>query len=151
MRIPVDTRRPAVTDDELADRYATFITIDRASFRLRFFKRLKLARTYRVGVGRAGFETPVGLYRIQNKAVNPSWFVPDKPWAGELAGKVIPPGPDNPIKARWLGIYDGAGIHGTADVASIGTAASHGCIRMRIPEVEELYDRVPVGTRVYVQ
>lgn len=149
--VPVDTRTPAVTDGELADRYATFITIDRASFRLRLFKRLRLVRTYRVGVGRAGFETPVGLYRIQNKAVNPSWFVPDKPWAGDLAGKVIPPGPDNPIKARWLGIYDGAGIHGTADVASIGTAASHGCIRMLISEVKQLYERVPVGASVYVQ
>jgi lipoprotein-anchoring transpeptidase ErfK/SrfK len=115
-----------------------------------FFKRLKLANTYRIGVGRAGFETPSGLYRVQNKAVNPSWFVPDKPWAGSLAGKVIPPGPDNPIKARWMGIYDGAGIHGTSDTASIGTAASHGCIRMLIPQVEELYDQVPVRTPIYI-
>lgn len=147
---PVRIRKPGVTTRELADRYPTFLTIDRGSFRLRLFKRLKLVRTYRIGVGRVGFETPIGLYRIQNKAVNPSWFVPDKPWAGRLAGKVIPPGPDNPIKARWLGIYDGVGIHGTSDVGSIGTAASHGCIRMLIPEVERLYERVPVGTSVYI-
>jgi lipoprotein-anchoring transpeptidase ErfK/SrfK len=83
-------------------------------------------------------------------AENPSWHVPDSDWAGDLAGEVIPPGPENPIKARWMGIYDGAGIHGTDAVNSIGTNASHGCIRMRIPDVEELYDRVKVGTPVYI-
>ena len=108
-------------------------------------------RSYVVGVGQAGFETPAGLYRIQNKAVNPAWHVPNRDWAGDLAGKVIPGGrADNPIKSRWLGIYDGAGIHGTADIASLGTAASHGCIRMSIPEVEQLYPQVPVGTPVYI-
>jgi lipoprotein-anchoring transpeptidase ErfK/SrfK len=141
---------PHVTRADLDKKYPYFITIDRSSFRLRFFKRLKLVRTYRIGVGQAGFETPAGLYHVQNKAVNPSWSVPNKPWAGALAGKVIPPGPENPIKARWMGIYDGAGIHGTSDTASIGTAASHGCIRMLIPEVEELYDRVPVRTPIYI-
>ena len=68
-----------------------------------------------------------------------------------LAGKVIPGGsPENPIKARWMGVYDGAGIHGTADDSSIGSAASHGCIRMHIPDVEELYDKVPVGAPIYI-
>ena len=71
--------------------------------------------------------------------------------AGSLAGRVIPGGtPQNPLKARWMGIYDGAGIHGTDQVGSLGTAASHGCIRMAIPEVIELYDKVPVNTPVYV-
>jgi lipoprotein-anchoring transpeptidase ErfK/SrfK len=79
------------------------------------------------------------------------WSVPNSPWAGALAGKVIPGGaPDNPIKARWLGIYDGAGIHGTDQTSSLGTAASHGCIRMSIPEVKELYAQVPVRTPVYI-
>jgi lipoprotein-anchoring transpeptidase ErfK/SrfK len=140
-----------VTTAELADKYPHFITIDRQSFRLRYFKDLKLTKTYVVGVGQAGFDTPVGLYHVQNKAVNPAWHVPKKPWAGKLAGRVIPPGPDNPIKSRWMGIYDGAGIHGTADVGSLGTAASHGCIRMSVPQVEELYDRVPVQTPIYIQ
>jgi lipoprotein-anchoring transpeptidase ErfK/SrfK len=143
--------QPKVTTAELADKYPHFITIDRQSFRLRYFKDLKLTKTYVVGVGQAGFDTPVGLYHVQNKAVNPAWHVPKKPWAGKLAGRVIPPGPDNPIKSRWMGIYDGAGIHGTADVGSLGTAASHGCIRMSVPQVEELYDRVPVQTPIYIQ
>jgi lipoprotein-anchoring transpeptidase ErfK/SrfK len=63
---------------------------------------------------------------------------------------VIPPGPQDPIKARWLGFYNGAGIHGTDNVGSLGSAASHGCIRMSIPDVEELYSLVPYGTPIYI-
>ena len=76
--------------------------------------------------------------------------MPNSDLAGDLAGTVVPPGPSNPIKARWMGIYDGAGIHGTDVTGSIGTAASHGCIRMLIPDVIELYDQVPVGAPVYI-
>ena len=76
--------------------------------------------------------------------------MPNSAWAGDLAGQVIPPGPSNPIKARWMGIYAGAGIHGTTDVGSLGSAASHGCIRMAIPDVIDLYDRTPIGTTVYI-
>lgn len=82
--------------------------------------------------------------------MNPAWSVPEAPWTGDLAGQVIPPGPSNAIKARWMGFFEGAGIHGTDDVSSIGTAASHGGIRMRVPEVIELYRRVEVGTPVHV-
>ena len=103
------------------------------------------------GTGIPNLEFSAGLYNIQNKAVNPAWHVPNSDWAGDLAGKVIAgDDPSNPIKARWMGIYDGAGIHGTDAEGSIGTAASHGCIRMRIPEVIELYDEVPVGAPVYI-
>jgi lipoprotein-anchoring transpeptidase ErfK/SrfK len=64
---------------------------------------------------------------------------------------VIPGGsPENPLKARWLGIFDGAGIHGTDAINSLGTAASHGCVRMRISDVEELYDEVPLNSPVYI-
>jgi lipoprotein-anchoring transpeptidase ErfK/SrfK len=82
--------------------------------------------------------------------VNPTWYVPNEEWAGELAGSVVPPGPENPLKARWMGFYGGAGIHGTDDLASLGTAASHGCIRMSIPDVTELYEQVSVGTPVAI-
>jgi len=150
LRVPVKKVQPKVTTGQLAKKYPAIITVDRASFRLRLFKNLKLHKTYRIAVGQAGLETPAGQYTIQNMAVNPSWHVPDSAWAGELAGQVIPPGPDNPIKARWMGIYDGAGIHGTDAVGSIGTNASHGCIRMLIPDVIELYDQVQVGTPVYI-
>jgi lipoprotein-anchoring transpeptidase ErfK/SrfK len=142
--------KPKVTTAELAKKYPTVITVDRASFRLRLWKDLKLVKTYPIAVGMAGLETPSGVYTINDKQVNPSWHVPNSAWAGDLAGKVIPPGPDDPIKARWMGIYAGAGIHGTTDVSSLGSAASHGCIRMAIPDVIDLYDRVPLGTTVYI-
>jgi lipoprotein-anchoring transpeptidase ErfK/SrfK len=141
---------PKVTTGELREKFSHFIGVSRGRFELRLFERLRLVKVYRISVGQIGYETPAGLYHIENKAVNPSWFVPNRPWAGALAGKVIPPGPANSIRARWLGIYDGAGIHGTAEVDSIGTRASRGCIRMLVPEVIELYDRVSLGTPVYI-
>jgi lipoprotein-anchoring transpeptidase ErfK/SrfK len=150
LRAPLTHVRPKVTTAELAGKYPSIITVDRNTHRLRLFKNLKLKKTYPIAVGQAGLETPAGQYTIQNMAENPSWHVPQSAWAGALAGKVIPPGPQNPIKARWMGIYAGAGIHGTDAVNSIGTNASHGCIRMRIPDVEELYEQVKVGTPVYI-
>jgi lipoprotein-anchoring transpeptidase ErfK/SrfK len=142
---------PKVTTEELRRKYDTVIVINRSQFRLRLFKGLKLRETYPIAVGQVGLETPAGQYSIANKAINPAWHVPNSPWAGKLAGKVIPGNdPTNPIKARWLGVYDGVGIHGTADDASIGSNASHGCIRMHIPDVEKLYDEVPVGSAIYI-
>ena len=151
VRIRTKVTQPKVSTEDLASKYPIVITVDRGSFRLRLWRNLKPAKTYRIAVGQVGLETPAGLYNVQNKAINPAWHVPDSDWAGKLAGKVIPGGrADNPLKARWLGIYNGAGIHGTDAVSSLGTAASHGCIRMAIPDVIELYDQVPVATPVYI-
>ncbi len=148
--VPVIATAPRVTSSTLAARYPTIITVDRAAFTLRLWKNLRLVRSYRIAVGMAGLQTPAGLYRVQEKQVNPSWHVPNSAWAGSLAGQTIPPGPQDPIKARWMGIYNGAGIHGTDELSSLGTAASHGCIRMAIPDVIELYSETPLGTPVYV-
>jgi L,D-transpeptidase catalytic domain/Putative peptidoglycan binding domain len=148
--IPVRPVRPRVSLLSLTRHYGTYVLVSRETFTLRLYKRLKLVKTYRIAVGRAGLETPAGEYTINDKQVNPSWHVPLSSWAGDLAGRVIPPGPDDPIKARWMGFYDGAGIHGTDEIWSIGTAASHGCIRMTIPDVEDLYPRVPLDTPIYV-
>ena len=143
--------KPKVTTDDLKRKYDTVIIVNRSQFRLQLYKGLKLHETFPIAVGRVGLETPAGQYTIANKAINPAWHVPNSPWAGDLAGKVIPgDDPTNPIKARWLGVYDGVGIHGTSDDASIGHNASHGCIRMHIPDVEKLYDEVPVGSAVYI-
>jgi lipoprotein-anchoring transpeptidase ErfK/SrfK len=142
--------KPEVTGKEVASEYPSYLTLDRSSFTLRLYEDLKLAKTYTVAVGMEGLETPEGLYAIQEKEENPVWNVPDSDWAGSLAGQTIPPGPSNPIKARWMGIYEGAGIHGTEETYSLGSAASHGCVRMAIPDVEELYDRVEVGTPIYI-
>lgn len=150
VEVPVKVLKPKVTTTDLRQKFSRFIGISRDRFELRFFVNLKLVKVYRISVGQVGYDTPTGLYNVRNKAVNPSWFVPNKPWAGDLAGKVIPPGPDNPIKSRWMGIYNGAGIHGTDATGSIGQRASHGCIRMLIPDVVDLYDKVPVGTPVFI-
>jgi lipoprotein-anchoring transpeptidase ErfK/SrfK len=127
------------------------VTIDRGNFKLSLFKKLERVQTYPIAVGQVGLETPAGLYKIQNKAVNPAWHVPNSAWAGSLAGQVIPGGaPNNPLRARWLGVYDGVGVHGTDARGSIGTNASHGCIRMLVEDVEKLYDEVPIGTPIYI-
>jgi len=150
LTIPVQPVRPKLGLYGLSRRYSTYILVSRETFTLRLFKHLKLVKTYRIAVGRIGLETPAGEYTIDDKQINPSWHVPLSSWAGDLAGRIIPPGPDDPIKARWLGFFNGAGIHGTDEISSIGTAASHGCIRMTIPDVEDLYPRVPLHTPIYV-
>ncbi|MGA8219021.1 MAG: L,D-transpeptidase/peptidoglycan binding protein [Solirubrobacterales bacterium] len=147
----VRTTKPEINKKDLAKAYPRYIYIDRANFKLRFYSHLRLKRTYTVAVGQQGLETPAGLYHAQDKQVDPSWHVPNSAWAGSLAGQVIPPGPADPLKARWIGIFDGAGIHGTDEVSSLGHAFSHGCVRMAIPDVIDLYDRVEVGDPIYVQ
>ncbi|HTE62748.1 MAG TPA: L,D-transpeptidase/peptidoglycan binding protein [Solirubrobacteraceae bacterium] len=144
--------KPEVTTDELAKKYPAVLVVNRSAFQLTLYKNLKLVRTYGIAVGQLGLETPAGLYHIQNKAVDPAWTMPNSDWVAPAdRGTVVPGGtPENPLKARWLGIYDGAGIHGTDAASSIGTAASHGCVRMRIPDVIELYDQVPVGAPIYI-
>jgi lipoprotein-anchoring transpeptidase ErfK/SrfK len=151
VRAPVRILKPKVTQAQLADKYPVVLIADRYNFKLRLYRNLELQKEYTVAVGALGFDTPAGLYHIQNKAVDPAWSVPNSDWAGDLAGTVVPGGvPENPLKARWLGIYDGAGIHGTDQTYSLGTAASHGCIRMAIPDVIEVYDQVPVGAPIYI-
>jgi lipoprotein-anchoring transpeptidase ErfK/SrfK len=142
--------KPDVLSSEVAAEYPSYLTLDRANFTLKLWKHLKLAEEYTVAVGQEGLETPEGLYAIETKEVEPTWHVPESSWAGSLAGQDIPPGPSNPLKARWLGIFEGAGIHGTEETWTLGSAASHGCVRMSIEDVIELYDQVEVGTPIYI-
>jgi lipoprotein-anchoring transpeptidase ErfK/SrfK len=150
LAVPIVHPRPHVTATLLRRRYPSYITIDRGAFTLRLFSHLRFLKSYPIAVGQQGLQTPAGIYHVQNKVVNPSWQVPFSSWTGSLAGQIIPPGPDDPLKARWLGIFNGAGIHGTDETWSIGHAVSHGCVRMTIPDVIDLYDRVKVGTPVYI-
>jgi hypothetical protein len=144
--------RPAVRRSDLRRIYRTYVSVSRGARVVRLFKRLRVVRRYRVAVGAAGYATPAGLHRVQSKQRNPTWYVPNRAWAGSLAGQRIPPGdPRNPLKARFIAIGGGVGFHGTGDLGSIGQAASHGCIRMTIPDVISLYNRVPVGTPVLIR
>jgi lipoprotein-anchoring transpeptidase ErfK/SrfK len=150
--VPTRKIQPAVTTAQLVAKTPAYIVIDRNEFRLRFYAHLKLAKTYEIAVGMEGLETPAGLHHIEWEQVDPPWYVPKKAWAGALAGTVVPPGPGDPLKARFMSFEGGAGIHGIdpSEYSSIGHNASHGCVRMRIPDVIALYSVTPVGTPVYI-
>lgn len=142
--LPSRRVKPAVT------RLPNAIIIDRGNFRLTLWKHRGGTQTYPIAVGMPGHATPVGNFRVIEKQVNPTWFPPDSPWAAGLGP--VPPGPGNPLGTRWIGTSAPAiGIHGTPVPSSIGTRASHGCIRMYIRDVERLYSQVELGTPVYIR
>jgi L,D-transpeptidase catalytic domain/Putative peptidoglycan binding domain len=154
IHVKTRTVKPEVTTEQLAAKYPAVLVLNRSAFTLTLYKHLKRAKSYQVAVGMVGLETPAGTYHIQNKAVNPAWTEPNSDWvAAADRGKVVPGGTaENPLKARWLGIFNGAGIHGIdpSEYGSIGHQASHGCVRMRIPDVIDLYPQVPVGAPIYI-
>lgn len=142
-RLPTRRVRPAVS------RVPTAVLIERSRFRLTLFQNGRRARTFGVAVGQPAFPTPAGAFHIVTKQRNPTWFPPSSPWAAGLGP--VPPGVNNPLGTRWMGTSASAiGIHGTPQPGSIGSAASHGCIRMRISEAEYLYDRIDIGTTVRI-
>ncbi len=104
--------------------------------------------TYPVAIGKAGWETPVGHYKIERLQSDPEWEHP-------LTKRIFPPGPDNPLGAAWIGFRSDAGVHygfhGTYDEFLLGEAVSHGCVRMANPDILDLFDRVELGTDVTVR
>ncbi|MGF1478651.1 MAG: L,D-transpeptidase [Cyanophyceae cyanobacterium] len=108
----------------------------------------ELTASYPIAVGKRGWETPTGVFAVRQKLKNPAW---EHPWTGEI----VPPGPNNPLGAGWVGFWtDGVnsiGFHGTPDESLIGQAVSHGCVRMRNADVLALYEQVEVGTLVVVE
>ena len=148
-RIPIklswDVLAPRVTSADLDET----IVILRGSNRLLFFVDAKLVRWFGVATGQASYPTPLGDYEIVTLQRNPWWYPPPSPWAAD--SEPVPPGPGNPLGTRWMGISAPyVGIHGTPDSASIGYSASHGCIRMRIPDAEWLFRRVKIKTPVFI-
>ena len=151
LRVPTRDVRPNVTGASLGRKYPAYIVIDRKHFKLRLFRHLRIAKVYRIAVGRQGLETPAGLYDVQSKQVNPSWHVPKSSWAGSLAGKVIPARSAEPAEGPLDGLQRRRGHprHGRGRLAR-HEPTSHGCIRMDVPDVVRLYRHVDVGTPVYV-
>lgn len=140
-----------VTAAKVFDAQPLALTVSRNERRVRLFDRGKLVKSYSVAVGSPQYPTPTGQFAVQSKQVNPTWSVPKSAWAGDLGGQVIPGGdPRNPLVARWIGFNGSVGFHGTAEAGSIGSAASHGCVRMHPADVIDLYKRVTVGTPVLV-
>jgi lipoprotein-anchoring transpeptidase ErfK/SrfK len=143
--------RPAITTASLRKRYPAYISVDRTTHTLRLFRALRLVRKYPVAVGAQGFETPPGLRHVLYKDKNPSWTAPDRPWAAPYQGQTFPPGdPRNPLRAWFIALGDGIGIHGTSEEWTVGTSASHGCIRMHAADVEQVARLTPVGTPVLI-
>ena len=105
-------------------------------------------RYYQVAIGVDEHPTPLGAYFISDMAKDPTWLPPNSEWAKDA--KQIPPGPNNPLGTRWIGFGDSVGFHGTPYPDTVGTKASHGCMRMTIPDIEDLYERVNVGTQVCI-
>jgi lipoprotein-anchoring transpeptidase ErfK/SrfK len=125
------------------------IVIRRGSNRLYLYKGMRFERVFGVATGQSVYPTPLGRWHVVVKWRNPWWYPPNSDWAkGE---KPVPPGPGNPLGTRWMGLSaSGVGIHGTPDDASIGYSASHGCIRMHIPDAEWLFNHVTIGTTVFI-
>jgi len=145
LRLRYVTLKPEVTSAE----FDQAIVIMRDSKRLLLFDDVRLVRWFPVATGQASYPTPLGQYEVVNMQRNPWWYPPPSPWA--KSSDPVPPGPGNPLGTRWIGISAPyVGIHGTPDAASIGYSASHGCIRMKIPDAEWLFTRVDLGTPVFI-
>jgi lipoprotein-anchoring transpeptidase ErfK/SrfK len=142
---------PKVTTAGLRTRYPAYVSVDRGTHTLRLFRALRLVRSYPVAVGASGFETPAGLRHVVYKDRNPSWTAPNRPWAYPYQGQTFPPGDyRNPLRAWFIALGDGIGIHGTSEEWTVGTSASHGCIRMHAQDVSRLAPLVPIGTPVLI-
>jgi lipoprotein-anchoring transpeptidase ErfK/SrfK len=144
--VPVTVVRPSVPARKLPDS----ILIDRGKHSLTLYKDNKVVRRFSVAVGQSIYPTPVGAFHIIVKELNPWWYPPTyDAWAAGL--KPVPPGPNNPLGTRWMGLDSpGVGIHGTDEPASIGYSESHGCIRMQVPDAEWVFTHVEVGTPVWI-
>jgi lipoprotein-anchoring transpeptidase ErfK/SrfK len=149
LRPPLELATKQVAPKVTPRTIGPIIVISRGSNRLYFYEGPRLVRSFGVATGRAQYPTPSGQFTIVQLQRNPWWTPPPSDWAKGL--KPVPPGPGNPLGTRWMGTSAwGVGIHGTPDAASIGYSASHGCIRMQIPQAEWLFEHVRIGTPVVI-
>jgi lipoprotein-anchoring transpeptidase ErfK/SrfK len=129
--------------------FGPVIVIRNVGHTLTLYNGMRFVRRFGVATGQPAYPTPNGRFSIAVMWKNPWWYPPASPWA--VGEKPVPPGPGNPLGTRWMGITSpGVGIHGTPDAGSIGYSLSHGCIRMRIPDAEWLFDHVVVGATVFI-
>lgn len=148
---PVPLRVDAIRPSRTKANVGKAILVDESDRRLWLYKNGKLERTYRVAVGTAQYPTPKGTFKIVGKVKNPTWTNPaPNGWGADMPA-YIGPGPSNPLGTRALYLNTpGIRIHGTSKRSSIGTAASHGCMRMLREDIEALYPLVPIGTPVFI-
>ncbi|OLE01366.1 MAG: hypothetical protein AUG91_01625 [Actinobacteria bacterium 13_1_20CM_4_69_9] len=145
LRLTMKALKPKVTRRN----FGPVIVIRRNSNQLFLYNGMKSWLYFAVATGQSQYPTPLGRFTIIVKWRNPWWYPPSSPWA--QGQKPIPPGPDNPLGTRWMGLSaPGVGIHGTPSDTSIGYSVSHGCIRMHIPQAEWLFNHVDIGTTVFI-
>ena len=145
LRLATKSVKPKITRRN----FGPVIVIRRNSNKLLLYNGMKSWRYFVVATGQSQYPTPLGRFAIVVKWRNPWWYPPSSPWA--QGQKPIPPGPNNPLGTRWMGLSaPGVGIHGTPSDASIGYSVSHGCIRMHIPQAEWLFNHVEIGTTVFI-
>jgi L,D-transpeptidase ErfK/SrfK len=119
--------------------------------RMVFLHEAGMVSAFPVAVGRSSWPTPTGAFTVVSRVQDPTWHVPVSILAesrrlGRVQAPVVPPGPDNPLGSYWLGLsLGGIGIHGTNAPASIYRVATHGCVRVGLPHIETLFERVTVG------
>ena len=149
-RRPMALVEHRVAPNRTAANFGPVIVIVRGANTLTLYDGTRVVRRFPVATGQAIYPTPAGLWHIMDKQQDPWWYPPTyDAWAKGL--KPVPPGPSNPLGTRWMGLNaPGVGIHGTDAPTSIGYSASHGCIRMQVPDAEWLFERVAVGTPVVI-
>ena len=148
-RDPIELTQAAVRPKVTRRNFGPVIVIRRGSNRLFLYQGTRYRRVFAVATGQSRYPTPLGRFSVVVKWRNPWWYPPRSSWAAGQSP--IPPGPNNPLGTRWMGLSaPGVGIHGTPSDSSIGYSVSHGCIRMHIPEAEWLFNRVVVGTPVFI-
>lgn len=134
--------KPPGTIEEFDAYQGVKIVINIPEFTLFLYDGEALVKSYPIAVGKPQSQSPIGVYHIVSKITDPTWNPP-------RGGEPVPPGPDNPLGRRWLGLSaHGYGIHGNNNPSSIGKPVSLGCIRMRNQDIEELFKLVSIGTPV---
>lgn len=145
-RLPVKNLSPKKTIQDFSE----IILIKQSTHTLFLYYREQLLKTYPIAVGMPQYPTPVGSFKIIRKRVNPTWYNPRRDWSADMP-LIIPPGPDNPLGSRAMDLNTpGIRIHGTPNERSIGFSVSHGCIRMKMKDAEDLFSQVEVATPVEI-
>lgn len=145
--LPVKVLKPKVTEKNIGKT----IVVDLSQRRIRLYDGGELEKTYRCAIGTPSYPTPTGKFEIVQKRYMPTWVNPAPNGWGKDMPPSIPPGYSNPLGTRALNLSaPGIRFHGTTNIGSVGTAASHGCMRMRMPDIEDFFPRVKVGTPVYI-
>jgi lipoprotein-anchoring transpeptidase ErfK/SrfK len=148
---PAEVEPPLAVLEPEVKGFADVILVRTAENKLYHYENGALVKEYRVATGTRRYPTPKGTFSVMLKRRNPTWVNPDPGGWGRSLPARIGPGPRNPLGTRAMNLNSpGIRIHGTSNVASLGTNASHGCIRMAMADVEELFERVDQGTPVAI-